>query len=419
MKFIHAADVHLDSPLRGLERYEGAPLAEIRGASRRAFENLVELCIRTNVDFLLIAGDLYDGALKDFNAVLYFVKWMVRLREAGIRVFLVRGNHDPANWFSRHAPLPDNVYEFPANRAATVCLDELRVALHGRSYPRRDVQENLAVGYPAPVSGYFNIGLLHTALDGREGHDGYAPCTVDELAAKGYDYWALGHVHAWEVIRSEGSLIVFPGNLQGRHIRETGAKGCALVQVDAAGAVGVEPCFVDLLRWVVVEVNAGGAVDPDALLERTRTALQTALAGAEGRMLAARLLVTGRCPAHAAMAREALVWSQRVRLVALDVGEGMIWLEKVVIRTEPPVVRRVVGDTGNPLDLLAGIRAELATDEAQLAELMAAFQSLRSMLPAELLDGPDALRLDDPDWFRERMGAAEAVAVSRLLEGEE
>ena len=187
VRFIHTADIHLTAPYRGLERYEGAPRL-LRSATRQAFDNLIKLAVDQGVDFVLIAGDLYDGDWLDYNTGLYFVRQMNVLREAGISLFLVRGNHDAASQIAKSLTLPDNVREFSCQGPETVILDSLGVALHGQGYLQRQETSNLARNYPDPVPGLVNIGLLHTALDGREGHEPYAPCSVDELVNKGYDY---------------------------------------------------------------------------------------------------------------------------------------------------------------------------------------------------------------------------------------
>ena len=214
VKFIHAADIHLDSALHGLERYEGAPVDEIRSATRRAFDNLVDLAIDEEVQFVLLVGDLYDGDWKDYNTGLYFVDRMHRLREAGIRVFVVAGNHDAASQITKHLRLPENVTLFSTKHPEQAVLDDLDVAIYGQGFATRAVTDDISQAYPQGDPQLFNIGLLHTCLDGKPGHEPYAPCTIDGLRSKGYQYWALGHVHKREVI-SEEPWIVFPGNIQG------------------------------------------------------------------------------------------------------------------------------------------------------------------------------------------------------------
>ena len=206
-RFIHTADIHLDSPLKGLEAHEDAPVEEIRGATRRAFENLIDLSIDEEVDFVLIAGDLYDGDWKDYNTGLFFARQMGRLDKARIKVFIVSGNHDAASNITKTMPLPGNVTLFSPKKPHSVTLDDIDVIIHGQSYSTRAVTDNLSVEYPPHDSNYFNIGLLHTSMTGRKGHEDYAPCTLDDLKSKGYDYWALGHIHKREVISGDPMIL--------------------------------------------------------------------------------------------------------------------------------------------------------------------------------------------------------------------
>jgi exonuclease SbcD len=191
MRFLHASDLHIDSPLRGLDRYDGDPLERLRTATRAALERLVDRALSEPVDFVLFAGDIYDRDWQDFHTGLYFREQMVRLGRAGIRVFIVQGNHDAQGVISRQLALPSNVTVFSSRTAETVRIEELSVAIHGRSFPELVVGEDLIPSYPQPFPGAFNIGMLHTSLTGRPGHDPYAPTDLATLAAKGYDYWAL------------------------------------------------------------------------------------------------------------------------------------------------------------------------------------------------------------------------------------
>ena len=227
-RFLHAADLHVDSPLKGIERYEGAPVEAIRGASRRAVANLVSAAIEERVAFVVLAGDIFEGDWRDFGTGLFFAQQLRRLGEEGIEVFLLAGNHDAAAHMTRQLEWPANVTVFSTKAPQSVTHAASGTVLHGQGFATRAVEQDLAARYPEAVAGAFNIGVLHTALDGREGHDPYAPTRVETLRGKGYDYWALGHVHAREVVSRE-PWIVFPGNLQARHLRETGSKGATLV----------------------------------------------------------------------------------------------------------------------------------------------------------------------------------------------
>ncbi len=242
MKFIHAADIHLDSPLTGLSAYVDAPVEMLRTATRDAFTNLVTEAIELQVDFMVIAGDLYDGTWKDHNTGVYFCKEMGRLKRASIPVYVLFGNHDAESEMTKKLQLPDNVFTFETRKPTTFRLEHLKVALHGHSFKEKETTENLVTGYPAPVQGMFNIGVLHTALEGNSAHANYAPCSLDELHAKGYNYWALGHVHEHQIWKG-ASTVVFPGNLQGRHIRETGPRGAVLVTADETGIQEIKRLF--------------------------------------------------------------------------------------------------------------------------------------------------------------------------------
>jgi len=299
VKLVHAADIHLDSPMRGLAAYDGAPERELRGATREALRNLVDLCIGERADALLIAGDLYDGDWQDYGTGAFFAREAARLREAGIPVVLIRGNHDAASRITRSLRLPDNVRELPVDRPGTVAFDDLGLAVHGQGYAKREVLEDLSAGYPRPVPGMVNVGLLHTSADGREGHAPYAPCKVGRLAEHGYDYWALGHVHQRELLHADPPIL-FSGCLQGRHARETGPKGATIVSFNGRRPT-LEERALDVVRWEVLEIDAGPLGDLDEVLDAIERSLRDAVEGADGRLLAARIRVTGATTAHGAL----------------------------------------------------------------------------------------------------------------------
>ena len=217
--FVHAADLHLGSPLLGLSLKDSHVAKRFVGASRDAFSLLVSRAIELEVSFVVIAGDVFDGEWKDTSIGLFFNRELARLDRARIPVFLLKGNHDAESVITKAISLPDSVSQFPSNKPKTFRIEELKVAVHGRSFPDRAVTENYALTYPDPVAGWFNIGVLHTSCDGRPPHAVYAPCTAGDLSRRGYQYWALGHVHEYEELERD-PWIVFPGNLQGRHIGE-------------------------------------------------------------------------------------------------------------------------------------------------------------------------------------------------------
>src|SRR5215475_5396449 len=183
MKFVHAADLHLDSPLLALSRQDARQVERMRRATREAFERLVDLCIDQQVALLLIAGDLYDHDCPNMQIAVFLRKELRRLEQKGIRVVIIKGNHDADNKITSALALPPNTRVLGERKPETIVFDDLavRIAVHGQSLRAGPVPENLAVSYPAPLRGYYNIGLLHTSLAGAADHDPYAPCTLEEL----------------------------------------------------------------------------------------------------------------------------------------------------------------------------------------------------------------------------------------------
>nr|WP_210424640.1 DNA repair exonuclease [Marichromatium bheemlicum] len=402
---MHAADIHLDSPLQGLERYPGAPLEALRGATRRALVNLVELALAESVELLLIAGDLYDGDWRDYNTGLFFITQMQRLRAAGIPVCLIAGNHDAASQITRVLRLPDNVHVFATDRPETRVFDSLGLAVHGQGFATRAVTTDLSRNYPPPVAGLFNIGLLHTALEGRSGHARYAPCRLEALRQHGYDYWALGHVHTREVL-AEAPWVVFPGNLQGRHIRECGAKGATLVTFDHDHRVSLQHRALDVVRWARVEVALDGCDDLDVVHARIDQALARTGEQAEGRTLALRLELTGTTGLDAQLRAEYEHLVNECRGLAGAHGHRL-WLEQVRVETRPEG-QTVVADAALGGLLEAIERLEL--DPSTLAEDL---EPLATRLPSAVRQGGGDPT--DPQLLRACLEDVRALLRARLL----
>ncbi len=394
--FIHAADIHLDSPLHGLARYEGVPAEEVRGATRAAFDNLIQRACDEAVDFMLIAGDMFDGDWKDMGTGLYFARAMAKLAAADIQIYLLAGNHDAASVLTRQLPWPDNVHLFNTRRPQTHVIERLGVAIHGQSFANAQVLDNLAASYPAALENHFNIGLLHTALTGHEGHAPYAPCTLQDLIAKGYDYWALGHVHEQAVL-GERPHIVYPGNLQGRHIRETGPKGAVLVEVQDRMVVGLDHIPLDVVRWAQVEVDCTGARTLDDVNTATRAALAHHHARqSDGRAMIARITLTGHTPLVGLLRDREMALRDEVRALAAAVAPDL-WIEKLRVAASPPSV--TVSDAMVAEDFLA-LLAEAAVDP-DLADALSRdlhpFLADAAKALEEQGDGPAALAARG-DW---------------------
>lgn len=384
MRFIHAADIHLDSPLTGLSAYPDAPAKSLRSATRDAFTNLINEAIEQQVDFLIIAGDLYDGGWKDHNTGIFFCREMGRLKKAGIHAYVKFGNHDAESEMTRKLTLPDNVHTFESRKAHTFLIEDLKVALHGRSFKDAATTENLAQSYPDPVPGMFNIGVLHTALGVHATHANYAPCTIDELHAKGYQYWALGHVHECQIWQG-AATIVFPGNLQGRHIRETGPRGAVLVTADETGVQKVERLFVDVLRWHSVNVDASGCSTMADVVRAINEELQTVVESSPPNMPSAvRITITGKTPAHGELFGMEAQLRAEVLASAAALGAERLWIEKVKTSTTPMDEPEVIRARGDALADLQALFEQAQTDPEFIASLKGDLMALVSKAPLEL-----------------------------------
>jgi exonuclease SbcD len=417
-KFLHAADIHLDSPMLKLEDYEGAPLDELRGATRQAFENLVQLAVAENVDFVLIAGDLYDGDWKDYNTGLYFVSQMSRLREAEIPVYIIAGNHDAASKITKTLRFPEGVHLFPSDKPHTFRIEKMDVAIHGQSFSSPAVKKDLSAKYPPRLKDCFNIGLLHTCATGREGHEAYAPCKIEGLQSKGYDYWALGHVHQQEILL-EDPLIVFSGNSQGRHVRETGPKGCMLVKVDNKGKAKAHFRSLDVARWFVVEIDASPAGSGYEVLDLVMGRLERLLEENNGLPLVVRIQIIGESKAHKDLASDIERWTGEIRSAALDMSGGRICIEKMKIKTTMPVDIQSLKTAGGPVGELLRYIDEIRADPDRLKILGGALEDLERKLPRELKEGGEVLALSDPNWMKEILEHVQPILIRRLIKKED
>jgi DNA repair exonuclease SbcCD nuclease subunit len=406
--------LHLDSPLRGLEADPDAPAERIRGATRAAFTNLVDFALEQNVAVVLIAGDLYDGDWQDWRTGQFLIRELERLTRTGIQIVAISGNHDAESVITRKLRWPERAKLLATAQAETVTFPELGLAVHGRGFPTKAVMESLLPSYPRPTPGMLNIGMLHTAATGRPGHERYAPCTIEQLAEYGYDYWALGHIHAREILCRD-PWVVFPGNLQGRHIGEEGAKGVTLITVEDQKIVG-EPTHhvLDVVRWRRLRIDLAGASDEDAALARIRHDLSEALAGAEGRLLAVRVHLTGETDAHAALVGNASGTLEKIRGEALAAGGGgTMWLEQVDIETTSPKAATL----RDPMQELLQQNIEAAEPAGVAAELQAYATQLLERSPglrAALGEDHPAARAAAGEITPALMAQARALLLAKL-----
>lgn len=378
-RFVHAADLHLDSPLLGLRGKSQTWAAQVERASRQAFEALVALAQTQNCRFVVLAGDVFDGALRNYQTGLFFMAGMRTLGEAGIDVFVILGNHDAENQFAKQLPLAKNVKVFSADMPQSFRLDDVGVSVHGQSFAQRDVTDNLARAYPAPSPGDFNIGVLHTACQGSEQHALYAPCSVEQLVHHGYDYWALGHIHARAILH-EYPHVVYPGNLQGRSPKETGGKGATVVAV-AHGRV--EACThhdLDAVRWQQARIDVQGIDSLDEVLERVRHGVQQAVALAKDRPVALRIYLEGPSQLHTMLQLQSVQLSQKIETL-LEAISGNLWLERLRVATTPHKPDDAPLDPSVSGELTRLIQAAVA-DGTAAALVQTRLKELRDKMPA-------------------------------------
>ena len=333
-RFIHCADLHIDSPLKGLKRLDPRYADWIRTATREAFKRLVDMAIADRVAFVVIAGDLYDGDWKSADTGIFVSRQLKRLAEADIRVFAITGNHDALSVVTRTVRWPETARRF-AETAESVELPELGVVVHGRSFGDRHESSDFVAGYPPPRPGLFNLGLLHTSLAGSDGHATYAPCTPAQLTAIGYDYWALGHVHVPREVQTNPH-IVYSGNIQGRDIGETGPRGCYVVTVDRNREPSTHFVELDDVRWerILIDLGTIDVRTPDEVVAAAVEAIEKRVPPDE-RLLACRVVLAGATPLHRRLVTRRGTLREEIATVAGSQLER-VCIEQVDVETTDP-----------------------------------------------------------------------------------
>lgn len=390
MRLVHAADLHLDSPLRGLSRLGDADLADaLRLASRRACENLVDLVLDERAAALLLAGDIYDGDWRDYQTGMFFVRQMTRLEEAEIPVFLISGNHDAASEITRTLRLPSNVRVMSTAEPETVVREDLGLAVHGQGFATRAVTENLVRAYPQRRSDLVNVGLLHTSVQGAAGHDNYAPCSPEDLEACCYEYFALGHVHHGNTVCDGEYVAAFSGNLQGRHPKEEGVKGAFLVDVEPGSRAVLRHRALDVARWRKTPVDVSDCHDLDDVMDLVQEALAVASGEAGSRTSIVQLTLVGATSAAAA-----LLDTDRVRAeVDLRAEKTGTVVDAIRNRTQNRPTASVIDPELTSSVVRAA--AEMAEDPDRVADLIAPLDREfgRDFRGARLLDLRDRAQL--------------------------
>ncbi len=380
LRFVHAADLHLDSPFTGLKAAAPESVAtRLYNATFKAYENVIDLCISEGVDALLVAGDVYDGADRSLRAQLKFIEGLEKLHDAGIRSFVCHGNHDPLDGWQARLTYPPGCHRFgPEWEAAPVFEgDPGRAVVHGVSYPNRDVTENLVLELGSVAPGPFSIGLLHANIGNDPNHAAYAPCSLDDLVQAGVNYWALGHVHTRRVLNGQEPTVVYPGNPQGRHPNETGARGLYLVDVEDGGNVRLEFRAMDVVRWESLPVDIGAFETEQDLLDALHEGMQGLLKGSDGRSIVVRIGLTGRGLLNHSLRRPNAIdeWVETINQEWAE-RSPFAWCERIENETAPPFDRdaRLAGSDFLAEVLRTADRAK--TDPELLAQLGARLSDL-------------------------------------------
>jgi exonuclease SbcD len=344
-RFLHAADLHLDSPFKGLSKLPSAIRDRIRESTFLALHRMVQAAKNEQVDFVVISGDVYDLSDRSLRAQLRFQQAMISLADAGIHVYLIHGNHDSEDGSRAALNWPDLVHVFGSGGVETLPFlapDGTTVAsISGISYAKASVTENLVTRFPDPPPGIYSIALLHTNVDGDASHDNYAPCTKEQLIRAGYQYWALGHIHHRRVLHQEAPLIVYPGNIQGRSVKETGVKGCYVVDVNGVGEARLAFHPTEAVRWEQRSLSIAELQDEQDLkdcLDHFTAELQHELPGVPA---VVRLTLTCRGPLHRLLQQgtglQELITEHRNEQARIAAENGQtanfIWIESCRIET--------------------------------------------------------------------------------------
>ena len=412
-RFVHAADIHLDSPLRSLA-LRNPMLADLIGnATRRAFVGIVDICLDEHVDALLLSGDLYDGDQTSMKTARFLADQTHRLHEAGVKVFVIRGNHDALSKITRELTLPDSVTIF-GGRASAVALEResgsAPVTIHGISFAQPHAPESLLGRFKPPVADTVNIGLLHTSLGGADGHDPYAPCDIADLHRAGFRYWALGHIHRRSTVEGE-AIVVMPGMPQGRDIGEAGEKSVTLATLGDDGSIQMEARRTSVAQFESVTVDLAGTESWRDMVGKLERALGQARDGVASEHLVARVKLTGTT---------ALAWRLRREMDLLQTeaegragGLGKTWIDKVEVHCRPPIVGldRAMPAEGDPIEELRRLMGEVAQDEGYQAEIAAIADELRAQLPPECR----SVLGSDPDSFATIVAAAARDGIDDVL----
>ena len=336
-RFIHCADLHLGTPFVGISELNPDLGDLLYQSTYESFNNIVSLAIKEKVDCVLIAGDVYDSEDKSLQAQLRFRNGLIQLSDAGIHTFVTHGNHDPLNGWSATLKWPEKAFAFSGDKVERVPLqvqDETIAVVYGISFAKRDIKDNLALRF-APIKEEIpKIGLLHANVGTNTGHDPYAPCSIEDLASTGIDYWALGHIHQGCILKLAKPAITYSGCSQSRSPRETGSKGCYLVTLEVGSDPVMEFVPTDIVRYVSDFIDISSCLALDEVMESIIKKCTEISESSDGRSIIMRLSLKGRTSLHSQLQRVNSISDMLGNIrEQLATREPWIWLDSLSLDT--------------------------------------------------------------------------------------
>jgi len=342
IKFIHTADLHLDTPFKGLSLWNDDLASKLKEATFNSFRKIIDLCIQEKADFMIIAGDIFDSENKSLAAQLKFVDELKRLSNKGIPVYFVCGNHDPLSSWLESIQMPGNTFRFDSAEVENYIFqknDKPLVDIYGISFQNKVVNENLALKYNLTNDqSLISIAILHGTTGAPGSHENYAPFKVEDVTGKGFDYWALGHIHKRQIIRDRYPVIVYPGNPQGRDFGETGAKGCYMVEIAKNKTPEIRFIPTQLIRFEDVRIDLTGEEKIDRLSGRIEEVISSLEDYEENTSCILRISFYGRTPLHSLLNKQ-----EEVEQLVHYFNEGQlnqmnyIWIDSIRVKTRPVI----------------------------------------------------------------------------------
>lgn len=415
VRYIHAADLHLDAAFKGsVSQFEDVP--RLQEATFTALERLVRLCEREKPDFVVLAGDIYNQEDHSLKAQFALRDACKRLDAQNIPVFMAHGNHDPLS--SRLAALewPKNVVFFGAEAEVhPVVKNERPIALvHGISHTTTGEGRNLARLFrrDAAYSG-LQLGVLHCSVDDASA-DRYAPCARTDLVATGLDAWALGHIHKREIL-SKSPFMAYSGNTQGLNISEQGPKGCLLVTAtpaDRGWDFTADFHHLGPVQWENVDVDLSGAKNIDEVerqLESSLARVREAVAP-ECQALIARVMLKGDTDMDSSLRHADTLQVLAERASYLTSQVPAVWIKDFKVETRPLINPENYLERDDLVGEVARICRDFANDREKLEKFA------KNELGA-LFDNPrlhSLLKMPEGDRLDELLGEAERLCLEKL-----